>query len=73
MADTHAAPRGESTELAELRRWEDLGGTWAVLSRRDGRLTLSWRRCDGGEEAHRTTTADADVLAHVGARSSSED
>ncbi len=61
------------TDLDTLRRWEDAGGTWEVLHRSSGALELSLRRCDGGEEAARLVSGEADLLAYVGARAAYDD
>ncbi len=55
-----------SAALAQLRRWEDFGGTWRVIAEDGDRLTISLRRCDGGEEAGRLVSREADVRAFVG-------
>lgn len=56
-----------------LRRWEDSGATWRVLSRHGGRLQISLRTCTGDEEMQRLDTDDPALAAFVGDRSSSED
>jgi hypothetical protein len=55
-------------DLETLRRWEEFGATWEVVHRTAGQVTLSLRRCDGGEEAGRLVTSDPAVLAHVDRR-----
>jgi hypothetical protein len=59
--------------VAELRRWEDSGALWSVVSRGPGRLTVALMTCDGGEEVDRFESTDPAVLAFVGDRSSSMD
>jgi hypothetical protein len=54
--------------VAALRRWEDAGAYWRVLSRRGGQLTVGLYRCDGGEEVQRFTSADPALLGFIGAR-----
>lgn len=62
------------TDVDTLRRWEDAGGTWVVLGRRgDGVVELSLRRCDGGEEAQRLVSGEAELLAYVGDRAAHDD
>lgn len=56
------------TDLDTLRRWEDAGGTWAVLHRSPVAIELSLRRCDGGEEAQRLASDEGALLAYVGDR-----
>ena len=55
-----------------LRRWEDFGGVWRVLSRSAGRLEISLLTCTAGEEADRLVSGDPDLLAYVGARDASD-
>ena len=51
--------------LDDLRRWEEFGGTWEVVARQGDVRVLSLVRCDGGEEAGRLTSDDADLRAYV--------
>ncbi len=53
------------TDLDRLLRWEAAGGTWRVLNRRPGLLTVALRRCDGGEAVDHFSSADPDLLALV--------
>jgi hypothetical protein len=59
--------------VAELRRWEDSGAVWSVVSRRDGRVTVALLRCDGGEEVDRFTSEDPRLFDYIGERLSSTD
>lgn len=59
MSDTGEDP------VAVLRRWEDFGATWEVVHRSGGQLTVSLRRCDGGEEVSRLVSADPTLAAYV--------
>ena len=54
-----------SEALEELRRWEDFGAVWEVVRRTDSEVTVSLRRCDGGEEVGRITSSDPAVVAFV--------
>lgn len=54
-----------TADLERLLRWEGAGGTWRILTELDGSVMVSLCRCDGGEEADRFTTDDADVLEYV--------
>jgi hypothetical protein len=63
----------DESALEVLRRWEISGGHWRVLSRSSGRLVVSLVRCDGGEEAHRLASEDADLAAYIGGRQASDD
>jgi hypothetical protein len=56
-------------DLETLQRWEEFGAAWEVVHRSADQLTLSLRRCDGGEEVSRLVSSDPAVLAHVGSRS----
>jgi hypothetical protein len=52
-------------DLERLTRWETAGGTWELLSRTDGEVTVSLCTCDGGEEMDRITSADPGLLRYV--------
>lgn len=56
-----------------LRRWEDTGGVWRVVSRSDGWVEVSFLTCNAGEEMGRLTSADREVLEFIGARSGSDE
>ncbi len=47
--------------VEQLRRWEAFGGVWEVVHRDRRSVTVSLRRCDGGEEAGRLTSDDPDL------------
>lgn len=51
-----------------LRRWEDSGAHWAVITRRRDSATVGLYRCDGGEEVDRFTSADPELLAFLSSR-----
>ena len=55
-------------DLDRLRRWEDAGGTWKVLSRTSADVVIALRTCDAGEEVDRLRSADPALLDHVGSR-----
>lgn len=59
--------------LGDLLRWEEAGGSWRVLTRGGGDVTVSLCRCDGGEEVDRIVSADPELAVYVTARPSSED
>lgn len=63
--------RVKDPALETLQRWETSGGHWRVLSRGPAGLLVSLLRCDGGEEAHRFTSADPALAAYIGDRESS--
>lgn len=70
MPDT----RDAATEpVAVLRRWEDSGATWRVVSRAGPELRIALVTCTGEEEMDRLISADPALAAFVGDRSSSED
>jgi hypothetical protein len=50
-----------------LRRWEAFGGVWEVVHRTAGEVTVSLRRCDGGEEMSRLVSGDPALVAYVDA------
>lgn len=64
-----AGPGDSPVEV--LRRWEESGAGWRVLSRTPTRVTIALLTCDGGEEVHRLSSEEPDLLAYVGTRSSS--
>ena len=61
----------DSDRVAELRRWEDSGAVWSIVSRKQDRVTVALLRCDGGEEVDRFTSADPRLLDYIGERFSS--
>ncbi|MBQ9056109.1 hypothetical protein [Rhodococcus sp. (in: high G+C Gram-positive bacteria)] len=63
----------EEQPVETLSRWSDSGATWRVLRRTSTSITVSLRRCDGGEEVERLTPSDPDLLEWIGNRSTSED
>jgi hypothetical protein len=65
--------RAEDSVVGVLRRWEDSGGVWRVVSRSATRLDLALLTCDAAEEMERVTSTDPAVLAFVGARGGSDD
>ncbi|WP_152364223.1 hypothetical protein [Microlunatus speluncae] len=63
-----------AAELAErLRRWEESGATWHVLTRSVHTVTVSLCRCDDGEEVERLRSDDPAALTLLRGRSNSED
>jgi len=62
-----------SDPVEVLRRWEDAGGTWEVVSRAGGGLTVRLCTCTGGEEVDRLTSDAPALTAYVGGRSRSDD
>ena len=57
--------------VAELRRWEDAGAVWEVISRTANSVTVGLLRCDGGEEVDRFTSNDPRLLTFIRDRQSS--
>ena len=51
--------------VAVLTRWESFGGTWEVVGSSLEGLTVSLRRCDGGEEASRLTSGAPALRRYV--------
>lgn len=58
--------------VADLTRWEESGAHWQVINTGHGHVTVALLRCDGGEEVERFTSDDPQLLAFIGARTSSE-
>ena len=70
MRDADADP-----VLAQLRRWEDSGGTWRVAVRRPGRLELDLLTCDAGEVMQRLVAAPPEpaLEQHLAGRDASDE
>lgn len=71
--DAENPSRTTPSAFDSLLRWEDSGGTWAVLRRGEDDMTLSLRTCTADEEVDRLTTAEPEVIDHVGDRDRSDD
>ena len=63
---------GPPAPVRILRRWQESGAIWNVVARTASWLEISLITCDGGEEMERLRSADPDLMAFVGARTSSE-
>jgi hypothetical protein len=63
----------DGEDADRLRRWEDLGGVWRVLSGRSDRVVVSLCRCDAGEEVDRIVSADQELIDYLAGRSSNEE
>ncbi|MFC4376804.1 hypothetical protein ACFO5K_22195 [Nocardia halotolerans] len=59
--------------IAALRRWQDSGAIWRVLSRRGDSVTVGLFECTGGQEVDRFTSTEPALLRFLGDRASSED
>jgi hypothetical protein len=59
--------------VATLRRWEDAGGIWRVLSQDHEAITVGLYRCDDGEEADRFHATDPQLAEFLAGRTSSQD
>jgi len=59
--------------VAVLRRWEDAGGVWRVLSKDRDAVTIGLYRCDDGEEADRFVATDPQLAQFLVGRTSSQD
>ncbi|HET6561595.1 MAG TPA: hypothetical protein VFG72_06950 [Marmoricola sp.] len=60
----------ESSEHQEdpvetLRRWTEFGATWEVVHSTSEQVTVSLRRCDGGEEVERLVSNDPRLREYV--------
>ncbi|HWF42280.1 MAG TPA: hypothetical protein VN683_09370 [Acidothermaceae bacterium] len=62
----------EPGPIEVLERWQNFGGTWRVVARAQGWVTLSLCRCDGGEELQRLTSTKPELLEWLGERTSNE-
>ncbi len=67
------AERQATSPVEILRRWEQGGAVWRVVSRTDTRLEVALMTCTAAETVERINSADPELLAFVGDRSSSED
>lgn len=54
--------------VALLKRWEQFGATWQILSRSGQKVTISMCRCDGGEEVQRLVSDDPGLLSFLDGR-----
>ena len=68
MTDTESGHE----QVAALQRWEASGAVWQVASRTAAGVTVALCRCDGGEEVSRFSSDDAELIAFIGDRLSSE-
>lgn len=59
--------------LERLRRWEESGATWHVLTRSGRGVTVSLCRCDDGEEVERLRTDDPVAITLLDGRTGSDD
>ncbi len=71
MPERHDAT--PTTPVDVLRRWEDSGATWRVVSRSGTELRIALITCTGDEEMDRVISADPALVEFVGDRTSSED
>jgi len=51
--------------VEQLQRWEDSGGTWAVLSRSEEEVVVALLRCDAGEIVDRLESDDPALREYV--------
>lgn len=59
--------------VAVLRRWEESGAMWRVLSATAGQVTVSLCTCDGGEEVSRIFAPADELAGFLAGRASSLD
>jgi len=59
--------------VAALRRWEDSGAVWRVLSRDGARVTVGLWTCTGDEVVDRIESDDPALARYVAGRGSSDD
>ncbi|UZN01835.1 hypothetical protein [Cellulomonas sp. S1-8] len=73
---TGPATTGDGTvrdAVAALRRWEDSGAVWRVLSRDGAQLTVGLLTCTGDEVVDRITSTDPALARFVAGRAGSDD
>ena len=58
-------PGAGEDPVVVLTRWVSFGGTWEVVGSSSGGLTVSLRRCDGGEEAGRLASGSPELRRYV--------
>ena len=74
MIMTNDLPAVPAADLLErLRRWEESGATWHVLTRSERGVTVSLCRCDDGEEVERLRSDDPIAVALLHGRTGSDD
>ena len=73
MTDRRSGEIADRDMVAELRRWQDSGACWQVISRTRRGVTIGLLRCDGGEEFDRFTSNDPRLLDFIGDRLSSSE
>ncbi len=66
-----AGTRRRETPVDTLRRWEERGAVWRVVSRTPSRIEIALLTCTGGEEVDRLRSSDPELLAFVGDRTGS--
>ncbi len=54
--------------VGALRRWTDSGGSWRVVARRGGTVTVALCDCGGDTEMDRITSSDLALLEFLGDR-----
>jgi hypothetical protein len=68
-----AADGDPGSALEQVRRWEDSGGVWRVLSSPGPALEIALLTCDAGEEMARVRSPDPQLRAYVDGRAGSDD
>ena len=61
-----------SEPVEQLRRWEDSGAVWQVLSRTPDGVLIALLTCDAGEEVGRISSDDEALLQYVRHRDRSD-
>ena len=72
MTDGRSDEIADRDLVAELRRWQDAGAVWQVISRTRRGVTIGLLS-DGGEEVDRFTSDDPRLLDFIGDRLSSSE
>jgi hypothetical protein len=69
---TPASGSAPDAPVEVLRRWEDSGAVWRLLSRRGDQVEIALLTCSAGEEVGRLVTSDPDLLAFIGTRTGND-
>jgi hypothetical protein len=70
--DDPTADRHIDRPVETLRRWQDSGAVWRVVTRTPSTVVVALLTCSAGEEVDRITSTDPELIAFVGTRLTSE-
>lgn len=68
----HGSQAASENLVDRLERWTLFGAVWRVASRSAGTVTISFCRCDDGEEVDRLTSDDPNLIEWLGRPTESE-